>query len=74
VAADATTDTSVMAKAGLVQTKGATATEVVSSCPAADEVVAGDIAAAEASSGSAGLGDLREAAGEVTTEIRESVH
>jgi hypothetical protein len=72
-AADATPNASVAAKAGLVQAKGATMAEVIASRPATDEVVAGDIAAAEASSGPAGLGDLREAAGEATTEVPASV-
>jgi hypothetical protein len=71
-AADATPDASVAAEAGLVQTEGAAMAEVVASRLATDEVVAGDIAAAEASSGLAGLGDLHEAAGEATTEVPAS--
>jgi hypothetical protein len=71
--ADATTDVSVVAEAGLAQTEGAAAAEVVASRPATDEVVAGDIAATEASSGPARLGDLREAVGEATPVIPVSV-
>jgi hypothetical protein len=73
MAADTTSDASVAANAGLAQTEGATAAEVVASHPAADEVAAGDIAAAGASSSPAGSGDLCEAIGEATMEVPVSV-
>jgi hypothetical protein len=73
MAADATTDASVAAEARLAQTEGAATTKVIVSHSATNEVVAGDIATTEASSGPAGLGDLREATGEVTTEVPASV-
>jgi hypothetical protein len=57
----------------LAQTEGAAAAEVEASRPATDEVVAGDIATAEAPAGPARLGDLCETAGEVTTELPASV-
>jgi hypothetical protein len=72
-AADATPEASVTAKAGLAQTKGVAMAEVVASRPATDEVVARDIAPAKASSSPPGLGDLREATGEATTEVPASV-
>jgi hypothetical protein len=72
VAADATINAGITAEAGLVQTEGAATTEVVASRPATDEATAGEIAAAEASFGSAGLGDLREVAGEVVKEVPAS--
>jgi hypothetical protein len=72
-AADATPDASVTADAGLAWTEGAATVEVVASHPATDEVAAGDIAPAGASSGPAGLGDLRKSAGEATTEVPASV-
>jgi hypothetical protein len=72
VAADATTDASAVAEAGLMQAEGAAAAKVVASRPAIDEVAAGDIIAAEAPSGPAGLEDLPKIAGEVTTEVAAS--
>jgi hypothetical protein len=73
MAADATPDACVAANAGLVQTEGAAMAEVIVSRPATDEVAVGDTAPAGASSSPAGLGDLREATGKVTTEVPVSV-
>jgi hypothetical protein len=73
VVAGATTNAGITAEAGLAQTEGAATAEVVASRPATDEAAAGEIATAEASSGPNGLGDLREAAGEVMTEVPMSM-
>jgi hypothetical protein len=68
-AADAIADTGAAAKAGLAWSKEATAAEVVVSRPAADEVVAGEIATIEASSGPISQGDPREAVREAMKEV-----
>jgi hypothetical protein len=72
MAADATPATSVTTDAGLAQTKGAATAGVIASRTATNEVAAGGTAAAGASSSPAGLGDLREATGEVTMEVPAS--
>jgi hypothetical protein len=72
-AADATSDASITADAGLAQTEGAAAAEVIASRLATDEVAAGDIAAARASSSPARSGNLREATGEAMMEVPASV-
>jgi hypothetical protein len=59
-AANATPAASVTADAELLQTEGAATAGVVASRPATNEVTAGGTPAAGASSGPAGLGDLRE--------------
>jgi hypothetical protein len=69
ISVDATPDASIVADAELAQTEGAATAEVVASHLATDEVAAGDIAAAGASSSPTGLGDLCEAMGEAMTEV-----
>jgi hypothetical protein len=72
-AADATPNARVALDAELAQIEGAATTEVVASRLATDEVAAGDITVAEASSGPTGLGGQREAMGKAMTEVPASV-
>jgi hypothetical protein len=72
-AADATPDARVAVDAELAQIEGAATAEVVASRLATDEVAAGDITIAEASSGPTGLGGQREAMGKATMEVPASV-
>jgi hypothetical protein len=67
-AVDVTADAGVTAEAGLARTEEAATIEVIVSCPAADEVAAGEVATADASSGLASQEDPREVAREVVKE------